>query len=159
MLCFICIAMVAIMSTTEKYFLYGKEGNLPNSAFINQTQIESLLCCNVSIIKLSCIITFMWQGLASLVGSSKQFPEVHLMSVNNQTSSVQPFSDWNSDVEFLRLQLFQAESVGTVQSFGRPAICLSTPTVRDVYRKRAIWLSPGSLHLSASTLYLSWFLL
>lgn len=51
------------------------------------------------------------------------------------------------------LQLFQAGSVGTVQSSssftGRPAICLSAPTVRDVYRKRAIWLSPGSLHLSA----------
>lgn len=34
------------------------------------------------------------------------------------------------------MQLFQAESVGTVQSSssftGRPAICLSAPTVRDV---------------------------
>lgn len=89
------------------------------------------------------------------------FPEVDLAPGNNKTASAEQFSGWISGVEFLCLQLFQAESVGTVQSFSsftdRPAICLSAPTVRNVYRKRAIWLSPDSLRLSASTLSLPWF--
>lgn len=108
------------------------------TAFINWTQIESLLCYiasnrEVFLIKLSCIITsfsgfdisggLVWTVSWSWFSSSKQ--------EDGFCSTILGLNQWWVPV----FGAFSAESVGTVQSFssftGRPAICLSAPAARE----------------------------